>query len=498
MSESDTSEKAQLTEAFSKLKATIGKDMEITEGVREEMRRKLNELEHGNQDELKEARKRITQLEKELMDRDSMSDKSIIENLKSQLSNQISSEIRSLSMKLFDKQREISSQTNSRTSNTYSALSNLVVEAGEVIQDIQYKLILDEQTVNDMDNSKIQKLIRDNDAHANANEKLMSLKVDIRNELGSTRDYPDTLQREAKEAIESLTETKKQLDNTLRMLEVEASERKIKFSKLDTDTSKFYKAPIFKGESAEGLNIFEFFEELNAYLQAIDISPDEYGAVLKKSLQGKALNIVNKVFPNTQRSSMAEVKDLLIKHFGKPENILASLKAKHEEIGKIPNTGDGDMEVVYKRSSDHACHIQKALMLEDNGCQVEFPKAYIDTIEKMLPEMELDKHLSWEIKNENAPNRKKLENLKSLIDEIEAKGLLKSSLSSLPTTSKASFYEEPQDDNSDQESTSKASIYGEPQDDNSDKESTSCDDWYSGDNDEDDEEAYYWFKPAYH
>ena len=471
-------EKAQLTEAFSRLKASIGKDMEITEELRKEMKSKLNEMEYelkGKQDELKEARIRITQLENELMNRGQVSkqSKSMIEDLKSQLSNQISSEIR----RLFEA---------SSTSNTYNTLSNLVVEAGEVIQDIQSKLILDDVMISEMNTDRIQKLVRNTEDHEKANEKLMSLKVEIRNELGSTREYSDTLQNEAKEAIESLTETKKQLDNTLRMLEVEASDRKIKFSKLDIDTSKFYKVPTFTGESAEGVNIYEFFEQLTSYLEAIDISPDEYGAVLKKSLQGTALNIVNKVFPNTLRPSMAEVKSLLIKHFGKPENILASLKAKHEEIGRIPNTGDGDMDVVYKRSSDHACHIQKALMLENNGRQVEFPRAYIDTIENMLPDSYLDKYQTWEIRfeNENATPREKLEKLKELIDEIEAKGLLKASLPSVPTTSKLSYhYEEPDTDDRDTESISPSSI--------------SDHDWF--DTDEDDEKPKpHWNKPAYH
>ena len=484
----------ELNSAFSQLKASIGKNLETTEELRKDMRSKLVKMEHelkNKQDELKEARERITQLE--FMNRNNIQgDKSMIENLKSQLSNQISNEIRSLSRSLLDK--EISSytipSTSKVTSNSYNALSNLIVEAGEVIQDIKDKLILDEQIICNMNTDRIQKLVRDTEEYEKAIEKVMLLKVKIRSELGSTLEYSESLQREAEEAIENLTETKKELDNTLKMLEVEAEERKIRLSEPDTDISKFYDAPIFKGDSADGVNIYEFFEQLTSYLEAIDISPDEYGAVLKKSLQGTASNIVNKVFPNTLRPSMAEVKSLLVKHFGKPENILASLKAKHEKIGRIPNTGDadGDMNVVYKRSSDHACHIQKALMLENSGCQVEFPKAYIDTIENMLPDSYLDKYQSWEVKSENeyAPNKEKLEKLKSLIDEIEAKGLLKSSLPSLPTTSKHN-------------GLCKASFYEEPLDDNSDEESISDHDWF--DTDEDDEEpklSYHWNKPTYH
>ena len=482
----------ELNSAFSQLKASIGKNLETTEELRKDMRSKLVKMEHelkDKQDELKEARERITQLE--FMNRNNIQgDKSMIENLKSQLSNQISNEIRSLSRSLLDK--EISSytipSTSKVTSNSYNALSNLIVEAGEVIQDIQGKLILDDVMISEMNTDRIQKLVRDTEEYEKAIEKVMLLKVKIRSELGSTLEYSESLQREAEEAIENLTETKKELDNTLKMLEVEAEERKIRLSEPDTDISKFYDAPIFKGDSADGVNIYEFFEQLTSYLEAIDISPDEYGAVLKKSLQGTASNIVNKVFPNTLRPSMAEVKSLLVKHFGKPENILASLKAKHEKIGRIPNTGDadGDMNVVYKRSSDHACHIQKALMLENSGCQVEFPKAYIDTIENMLPDSYLDKYQTWEIRfeNENATPREKLEKLKELIDEIEAKGLLKASLPSVPTTSKLSYhYEEPDTDDRDTESISPSSI--------------SDHDWF--DTDEDDEKPKpHWNKPAYH
>ena len=480
-----------LKTAFNRLKASIEKDMENTEELRKDMRGKIVGLE--------EAKMRITQLEKELMNRKqvpelSKCDKNMIEDLKNQLSNQISSEIhsgiRSLSMKMFNKEKEISSHTI-----LYSALNNLIVEAGEVIQDIQGKLILDDIMISEMNTDRIQKLVRDSKDYEKANEKLMSLKVEIRSELGSTN-YSTTLQKEAKEAIESLTEAKKQLDNTLSMLEVEASDRKIKFSKLDTDTSKFYHVPIFKGENAEEVNIYEFFEQLTSYLEATNISPDEYGAVLKKSLQGTALHVVNKMFPNTLRPPMVEVKSLLIKHFGKPENILAGLKAKHEEIGEIPDIGTGDAVIIYRKSSDHNSLIQKALMLEDDNRQVEFPKAYIDTIEMMLPPIYLDKYSTYEIENEYAPNKEKLEKLKSLIDEIEAKGLLKSSLPYLPTTSKASFYEEPEP----QDDTSKTSFYEEPQDDNSDQESTSISDHDWFDTDEDDEEpklSYHWNKPAY-
>ena len=209
-----------LKTAFNRLKASIEKDMETTEELRKDMRGKIVGLE--------EAKMRITQLEKELMNRKqvpelSKCDKNMIEDLKNQLSNQISSEIhsgiRSLSMKMFNKEKEISSHTI-----LYSALNNLIVEAGEVIQDIQGKLILDDIMISEMNTDRIQKLVRDTEEYEKAIEKVMLLKVKIRSELGSTLEYSESLQREAEEAIENLTETKKELDNTLKMLEVEAED----------------------------------------------------------------------------------------------------------------------------------------------------------------------------------------------------------------------------------------------------------------------------------
>ena len=75
-----------LKTAFNRLKASIEKDMETTEELRKDMRGKIVGLE--------EAKMRITQLEKELMNRKqvpelSKCEKNMIEDLKNQLSNQI-------------------------------------------------------------------------------------------------------------------------------------------------------------------------------------------------------------------------------------------------------------------------------------------------------------------------------------------------------------------------------------------------------------------------
>ena len=90
-------------------------------------------------------------------------------------------------------------------------------------------------------------------------------------------------------------------------------------------------------------------------------------------------------------------------------------------------------------------------MLENNGCQVELPKAYIDSIERMLPPNYKDKYTTYEITYEDATPREKLLKLKELVDEIEAKGLIKSSLSNtlVPETKDSKNDDDDDDDDDD-------------------------------------------------
>ena len=92
-------------------------------------------------------------------------------------------------------------------------------------------------------------------------------------------------------------------------------------------------------------------------------------------------------------------------------------------------------------------------MLENNGCQVELPKAYIDSIERMLPPNYKDKYTTYEITYEDATPREKLLKLKELVDEIEAKGLIKSSLSNtlVPETKDSKNDDDDDDDDDDYE-----------------------------------------------
>ena len=309
----------------------------------------------------------------------------------------------------------------------YSTLNNLIIEVKEYIEDIEQRLMLEEIVIGEMSNDRIQKLVRDTQEYDKANERIISLKGRIRNVLSSDKCSPE-LKKRAVDTIETLTEVKSRLGITCMKIETEANERKIKYCESDIDMSEFYQAPTFTG-SKQAFNIYEFFQQLEAYLEATKISPDEHGAVLKSCLKGTALGIVNKAYPNTFKPPISDVKTLLKKHFGKFENIISDLQTKHEQIGKIPEIGTGDMNKVYKKSSDHACLIQKVLMLENNGCQVELPKAYIDSIERMLPPNYKDKYTTYEITYEDATPREKLLKLKELVDEIEAKGLIKSSLS---------------------------------------------------------------------
>ena len=333
----------------------------------------------------------------------------------------------------------------------YSTLNNLIIEVKEYIEDIEQRLMLEEIVIGEMSNDRIQKLVRDTQEYDKANERIISLKGRIRNVLSSDK-YSPELKKRAVDTIETLTEVKSRLGITCMKIETEANERKIKYCESDIDMSEFYQAPTFTG-SKQAFNIYEFFQQLEAYLEATKISPDEHGAVLKSCLKGTALGIVNKAYPNTFKPPISDVKTLLKKHFGKFENIISDLQTKHEQIGKIPEIGTGDMNKVYKKSSDHACLIQKVLMLENNGCQVELPKAYIDSIERMLPPNYKDKYTTYEITYEDATPREKLLKLKELVDEIEAKGLIKSSLSNtlVPETKDSKNDDDDDDDDDDYE-----------------------------------------------
>ena len=333
----------------------------------------------------------------------------------------------------------------------YSTLNNLIIEVKEYIEDIEQRLMLEEIVIGEMSNDRIQKLVRDTQEYDKANERIISLKGRIRNVLSSDKCSPE-LKKRAVDTIETLTEVKSRLGITCMKIETEANERKIKYCESDIDMSEFYQAPTFTG-SKQAFNIYEFFQQLEAYLEATKISPDEHGAVLKSCLKGTALGIVDKAYPNTFKPPISDVKTLLKKHFGKFENIISDLQTQHEQIGKIPEIGTGDMNKVYKKSSDHACLIQKVLMLENNGCQVELPKAYIDSIERMLPPNYKDKYTTYEITYEDATPREKLLKLKELVDEIEAKGLIKSSLSNtlVPETKDSKNDDDDDDDDDDYE-----------------------------------------------
>ena len=424
----------RLRQEVGKLKkenAAIVKDLEECREKAKYTQRQLvericteNDVEKDLRSRLLEAKKTESELKSRIIQlEDTMKTQTQISELENQLKS-----LKAFATENKDTLSITLTSTGELNDNIYSVLKNLTVEAQEDIDDIQNDLILDEDIICNMSTDRVQKLVRDTENYERAKEKVKMMKVKIRNELGNaSKEYPEQIRKSAEEIIEELSQVKMNLDETLRLLENEANERKIKFSKLDTDMSKFYQIPMFRGEGTEKSNIFEFFKQLSLYLEATSISPDEHGAVLKHSLRGTALNVVNKAYPNTPKPPMEEVKSLLIRHFGKIENILSSYQTKHEEIGKIPDPGAGDMNIVYKKSSDHACHIQKALMLEDNGCQVIFPESYIDTIERILPPTYKDKYLSYEISNESATPRQKLEMLFQLVNELEVKSTLKSS-----------------------------------------------------------------------
>ena len=320
--------------------------------------------------------------------------------------------------------------------STYSTLANLTVEAEEIIVDIIDNLILDEEVIMDMSNDRIQKLVRDTENYGKGKDKLMEIKTNLRDELGNaSKTYSEGLRKKAESAIKNATETKSRLDETIKLLEAEATERRIKFSQSDYEDHmrNFYEPPTFDSLN-KSFNIYDFLSRLDRYLEATNIMQDEYGAVLKSCLQDKALTVVEKAYPNMPNPPFKNVKSLLIKHFGNIECIISDLRKKHLAIGKIGNLS-GDMNNIYKKSSDHSSLIQKTLSVSSQPPrQVVIPKTYLDTIEEILPATYKDKFSTYEIKNTDATPRQKLKKLKELVDEIEAKGLLKKTESAKKTS----------------------------------------------------------------
>ena len=277
-------------------------------------------------------------LEKEVRNRNEELEKKVTElQEKINLEKEVRDRNEELEKKVTELQEKIrvKDQSSKQDPNhKYSTLNNLIIEVKEYIEDIEQRLMLEEIVIGEMSNDRIQKLVRDTQEYDKANERIISLKGRIRNVLSSDK-YSPELKKRAVDTIETLTEVKSRLGITCMKIETEANERKIKYCESDIDMSEFYQAPTFTG-SKQAFNIYEFFQQLEAYLEATKISPDEHGAVLKSCLKGTALGIVNKAYPNTFKPPISDVKTLLKKHFGKFENIISNLQTKHEQIGKIP------------------------------------------------------------------------------------------------------------------------------------------------------------------
>ena len=386
--------------------------------------------------ELQESREREKNAQRQLIDR--ICTENAVENdLRSRIE-----EMKAL-IKAYEDKLQLEDQVKTKAvqsqvdNSTYSTLANLTVEAEEIIVDIIDNLILDEEVIMDMSNDRIQKLVRDTENYGKGKDKLMEIKTNLRDELGNaSKTYSEGLRKKAESAIKNATETKSRLDETIKLLEAEATERRIKFSQSDYEDHmrNFYEPPTFDSLN-KSFNIYDFLSRLTSYLEATNIMQDEHGVVLKSCLQDKALTVVEKAYPNMPNPPFKNVKSLLIKHFGDIEVIISDLKTKHKKIGKIPNMGTGDMNVIYKKSSDHSSLIQKTLSVSSQPPrQVVIPKTYLDTIEEILPATYKDKFSTYEIKNTDATPREKLKKLKELVDEIEAKGLLKKTESAKKTS----------------------------------------------------------------
>ena len=400
---------------------------------------KLRQENNKLKKELQESREREKNAQRQLIDRICTENavendlRSRIEEMKALLKAYEEDNANKLQLEDQVKTKAVQSQIDN---STYSTLANLTVEAEEIIVDIIDNLILDEEVIMDMSNDRIQKLVRDTENYGKGKDKLMEIKTNLRDELGNaSKTYSEGLRKKAESAIKNATETKSRLDETIKLLEAEATERRIKFSQSDYEDHmrNFYEPPTFDSLN-KSFNIYDFLSRLDRYLEATNIMQDEHGVVLKSCLQDKALTVVEKAYPNMPNPPFENVKSLLMKHFGNIECIISDLRKKHLAIGKIGNLS-GDMNNIYKKSSDHSSLIQKTLSVSSQPPrQVVIPKTYLDTIEEILPATYKDKFSTYEIKNTDATPREKLKKLKELVDEIEAKGLLKKTESAKKTS----------------------------------------------------------------
>ena len=197
--------------------------------------------------ELQESREREKNAQRQLIDR--ICTENAVENdLRSRIE-----EMKAL-IKAYEDKLQLEDQVKTKAvqsqvdNSTYSTLANLTVEAEEIIVDIIDNLILDEEVIMDMSNDRIQKLVRDTENYGKGKDKLMEIKTNLRDELGNaSKTYSEGLRKKAESAIKNATETKSRLDETIKLLEAEATERRIKFSQSDYEDHmrNFYDPPTF-------------------------------------------------------------------------------------------------------------------------------------------------------------------------------------------------------------------------------------------------------------
>ena len=187
-----------------------------------------NDVEKDLRSRLLEAKKTESELKSRIIQlEDTMKTQTQISELENQLKS-----LKAFATENKDTLSITLTSTGELDDNIYSVLKNLTVEAQEDIDDIQNDLILDEDIICNMSTDRVQKLVRDTENYERAKEKVKMMKVKIRNELGNaSKEYPEQIRKSAEEIIEELSQVKMNLDETLRLLENEANERKIKFSK---------------------------------------------------------------------------------------------------------------------------------------------------------------------------------------------------------------------------------------------------------------------------
>ena len=302
----------------------------------------------------------------------------------------------------------------------------------EYIEHIRNNITYEEEEIEHMSNDLVQKLVRDNKELKEAKEKVFEMKSEFRMEFAALNHLLDPeLCNQSMDLLKKLDSTIKRINETEKLLKMEAYHRKISLSKPDNMEfiSSFYEQPNFKGSLNEQRNIYGFLDAFDSYFNNLTIPEEERSTVLLKCLLGRAKTVAKKGFPNNAKPPLDELKSLLIKHFGNRLSILEDLKSKHIQIGKIPELFENPMSEVYVKSSKHLSLIMETERLVKEKEGPFLPPEYIHLMEEFLPRRYWEKFVTYELTADQEERRldpeEKLEIIREILEEIQKISILK-------------------------------------------------------------------------